>query len=429
MKRKNTIILIASILALTSGSAVAAENNALAAEETDLTGKTNPGETNAPTVLEGNIETKVVEMDVQDAGPYKVEVADGLSIRDNDRNKSIKIEACYPRSEGRFPVIVFSHGAVASARDYRPLAAFWASHGYVCVLPTHDDAVSQNMNRANKVNAFKLMKIASVDDKSINERQDDIERTIDNLGNIENRVPNLVGKMDLNRLALVGHHAGAYTAEVTGGATISKCNREKYADPRVKAIIAITGKTWHQPQLRASDLDSVKVPMMLISASPDGRDLSDARRKIADAISNAPGGNKYFVTVDPLHQFGQYIPAVMVARAIKNSNIELIPHPFRRLRNLANSDNNPAKNNTEGTIRISQVDSAELPGEDVLRHLGLLGILPRNEKNSGRVNFVMSVTLPFLDGYLKNDAESLQELKAMDQQKFDDRIVLKIDQY
>src|ERR1700722_11232290 len=52
------------------------------------------------------------------SGPYKVLTIENISLHDSARNKDIPIKIYYPGAAGRFPVIIFSHGALASKDNY-----------------------------------------------------------------------------------------------------------------------------------------------------------------------------------------------------------------------------------------------------------------------------------------------------------------------
>ncbi len=391
-----------------------------------------------PIVLEGNVVTRVEEMSDGGAGPFAVEVAEGLQIRDEARKKNIAIEACYPKNSGRFPVIIFSHGAIASARDYRLLAAYWASHGYVCVLPTHEDAVTLHMTPGEKISVLKLVKLAKVSRSSIEERQLDISRTIDALSRLADVVPNLSDKMDQERIALCGHHAGAFAVQASAGGAIGRANKEKKFDTRLKAVVAITGKDWQQPDISRNDLDQVQLPMMIVSLSIDGKPLRESRQRFYKAMENAPAGNKYFVTADVVGQIDK--PTIKTIRdAVKNSNVELLPfHPFRKLRGAFRTDGKSSMRgghetmanaaNTSAGVKVGEVAENERVGASVLQSLGLGSLLP-DRADRGGFNFLMSYTVPFLDGYLKNDSTALAKLMSEDGHSFGDMIEAKIERY
>ena len=74
------------------------------------------------------------------AGPYTAtEVAD-LVLHDSKRNKDLHVRIFYPDGAGKYPVIVFSHGAGGSQDCCDALTRHWATYGYVTIQPTHDDS-------------------------------------------------------------------------------------------------------------------------------------------------------------------------------------------------------------------------------------------------------------------------------------------------
>src|SRR3954467_12365816 len=63
---------------------------------------------------------------------------------DTNRNRKVPAKIYYPKGDGPFPVIVFSHGLGGSREGYEYLGRHWASNGYVCVHLQHigsDDSI------------------------------------------------------------------------------------------------------------------------------------------------------------------------------------------------------------------------------------------------------------------------------------------------
>lgn len=408
--------------------------NSAAARQSKTSGsgsKTSHSASSQPVFLEGNVVTRVEQVTENGAGPHEVEVAEGLVIGDSERKKSIGVEICYPKTKGRFPVIVFSHASIASARDYRPLAAYWASHGYVCVMPTHDDALALHMTPGDKVSVIKLVKLARVTKGTIVQRQLDIARSIDALPQLSSKVDGLTDKIDTEHIAIVGHHAGAYAAQISAGATIGRANKDKEFDSRVKAVIAIDAiKDWWQPDMKKNALDSVTLPLMEISFNLYGNSLDSVRRRLHKAMDKAPTGNKYVVIADVVGDMGQPSRA-KVREAVKNSNVELVSfHPIRSFFSLfAPKPSKPAKNLTPlEEVKLATVEGTERVGANVLGTLGMSTLLPAQSEKAA-FNFMMSFTMPFLDGYLKDDKVALEELNKEDKRTFGDTIVTTVERY
>jgi predicted dienelactone hydrolase len=65
-------------------------------------------------------------------GKFKVATLADLKLTDEARKKDLLFTAVFPDAEGRFPVVIGSGIGTA-------LPTYWASHGYVVLLPVHAD--------------------------------------------------------------------------------------------------------------------------------------------------------------------------------------------------------------------------------------------------------------------------------------------------
>ena len=200
-------------------------------------------------------------------GPYTVEVADNLTLRKSN-GQPLPLKIYYPQGKGPFPIIIFSHGGGGSKDFYAPLGEYWASHGYISIHPTHADSVSLR----GKEFMRELGDYAMNNSQGWIERATDISLIIDSLKQLEQQVPQLQGRMDLNRIGVGGHSFGAYTAQLVGGATIDIPNGPKHkslADKRVKAILLMSPQGEGQQGLTASSWQSWKLPMMVMTGTND----------------------------------------------------------------------------------------------------------------------------------------------------------------
>jgi predicted dienelactone hydrolase len=81
------------------------------------------------------------------AGALKVTRVDDIKLNDEGRKKELVLSAVFPEDTGKYPVIVFSHGANAYATSGNALAEYWASHGFVVLIPAHTDARQSEADR------------------------------------------------------------------------------------------------------------------------------------------------------------------------------------------------------------------------------------------------------------------------------------------
>ncbi|KQM23623.1 chlorophyllase [Frigoribacterium sp. Leaf8] len=141
------------------------------------------------------------------AGPV-VSVAP-VTLSAPGRAVPLEVRVSAPATGGDLPVVVFSHGNGWNLDGYAPLAAFWASRGFVVVQPTHLDSRRNGFGFDHPV--FPTI---------WTERIADLTRVLDQLDTVEGAVPGLAGRVDRDRIAATGHSWGGQTAQTLLGARI-----------------------------------------------------------------------------------------------------------------------------------------------------------------------------------------------------------------
>lgn len=181
-------------------------------------------------------------------GPYSFEAAQDAQI-----------------ANGEFPVIVISHGSGGSHLAYRTLAIHLAKNGYIVAIPEHPFNNRNNNEHADTI------------ENMIN-RPEHIRLTIDAITS-DHRWSQAAQK---NKVALIGHSMGAYTAlALSGGVPHTKHQIEHdpeckitlsqeitvEPDPRIKALVLFAPAAgWF---LSAHALEKVKIPILIFSSEHD----------------------------------------------------------------------------------------------------------------------------------------------------------------
>jgi predicted dienelactone hydrolase len=152
----------------------------------------------------------------------------------------------------------------------------------------------------------------ALDAKAGVERVADIKLVLDNTEALVKAAPALKGKLDLEKVAVAGHNAGAYTAELIGGASVNveetvkaedgteskKTENRNLADARVKAILALSPAGADQGGLTKDSFKGLKLPVMTVTGSKDTTgEKQDATWK-KQAFELAPEGGKYHILID-----------------------------------------------------------------------------------------------------------------------------------
>jgi predicted dienelactone hydrolase len=191
-----------------------------------------------------------------------------------------------------YPLVVFAHGYAMSPILYSTLVEHYASRGYIVVAPEHNEDFDESLGGFWK---------ALVD------RPVDISRTIDYAQQLTKPGAVFAGMIDMNKIAVVGHSYGGYTALAAAGARFdfsaykTRCAGLKADDPldffcgpvipkeadmaaraglpsvpsglwpslgdaRVKAVISMAGDAYPFDQRGLAEL---KVPVMAMGGTVD----------------------------------------------------------------------------------------------------------------------------------------------------------------
>jgi predicted dienelactone hydrolase len=262
-----------------------------------------------------------------DPGPYAVEISGEIILHDAKRNKDLPVHVTWPKGDGPFPVIVYSHGAFGSGDMVMGgLPKYWSSYGYVCLMPTHGDSMRLRRagGRAEAQGGDEAGQPAAGDAGGIRDRAGlrgvvpgkgggwnsnwidrpkDITFLLDSLDDIEAKLPALKGKMDRTRIGVGGHSLGAYTAQLIGGATVDTPDGKgkSLADNRAAAILQLSGQGSGQQGLTEQSWDAFARPMMTMTGSRDRGAQGQGPEWKKEPFDRCPAGDKYHVFIEGAH--------------------------------------------------------------------------------------------------------------------------------
>jgi predicted dienelactone hydrolase len=151
------------------------------------------------------------------------------------RSLPLEMRVTAPMNGDSLPIILLSHGGGASnylsSKDgYAPLSNFYAEQGFVVIQPTH---------LSSRVGGFGLDPSRAGFPIFWESRVKDMKLILDSLDEIEARIPFISGRLDHERVGVVGHSGGAHTAALLLGAGLphpqfAEAERDT-ADIRIKA--------------------------------------------------------------------------------------------------------------------------------------------------------------------------------------------------
>lgn len=260
--------------------------------------------------------------------PYAVGSIPSATLHDAQRNKDLSMAIEYPTRGGPYPVIVFSHGYGSSSDGYTSLTEYWTSHGYVVIKPSHADANALRkiiqQRREARMQEVEKLRAAGKSRRDIakdeaqrtapdyaeslwdmqtpadwQNRARDISFVIDSLATLQEKYPELKGKMDTAKIGVAGHSYGAFTTMLLTGATSSKLTGS-FADPRIKAAIAMSPQgIGDQYGLTSQSWTNVKTPILYMTGSLDrGIVNNDDPKWRHDPFQYSPAGEKTFISFE-----------------------------------------------------------------------------------------------------------------------------------
>ncbi|MFC9515680.1 alpha/beta hydrolase family protein [Nocardiaceae bacterium NPDC056970] len=227
----------------------------------------------------------------------------------------LEVRVSAPITGSDLPIVLFSHGNGWHHDGYAPLAAFWASRGFVVVQPTHLDSRRYGIGFDDP--RFPGIWI---------ERIADLGRILDQFAAIEASIPGLTGRVDHTRIAVAGHSWGAQTAQALLGARILDQDGqvgEDMSDSRVAAGILLSatgvgGEDLH-PFAQANfpfmypSFHELTTPTLVVAGDHDQSHMSSRGPDwFTDAYIFSPGATDLLTLHDAEHALGG-IPGYEVA--------------------------------------------------------------------------------------------------------------------
>lgn len=206
-----------------------------------------------------------------------------ITLHDDARNKDVVLTIEYPIRTGSNPLLLFSHGFGGSNRSYEGLSSYWASNGYVVIRPAHKDAASMESQGAD----------------DWRNRVRDLTLILDSLDKLEKDFPELQGKIDRAKIGVGGHSYGAFTAMLLGGLKTFP-GGTSYADPRVKAILAISPQgPAERFGITNESFSTLKLPVFYLTGTEDkGIAESETPEWRQEAFKLSPDGDKWMIVIE-----------------------------------------------------------------------------------------------------------------------------------
>jgi predicted dienelactone hydrolase len=235
---------------------------------------------------------------------------------DSIRKRPIRADIYYS-PETRGPLVIMSHGFAADRRFLRYLAYHLASQGLTVVAIEHPGSNIDSLVRA--ATGFKLDNILPA--KEFVERPRDISFVINELTGLNEIGSELAGKFNTERVTIIGHSFGGYTALALAGARLHPASA-RAACARLAPLerspadwlqCSAAALPYKQISLRdhritraivlnpligdlfAGDLSSIAIPTLMLSSTGDGiTPIAEHQLQPFERL----GGEKYLLIAD-----------------------------------------------------------------------------------------------------------------------------------
>ena len=263
--------------------------------------------------------------DLRQPGKYGVAPMQTWELSDRSRNpqRSFKVLVFPPQQwrETQTPIVVISHGLASRPEDFANIAKQLASNGYLVALPDH---IGSNQQHLQDMLEGYQREIYTVND--FIDRPLDVSHVLDELE--KRNQSDFDGRLNLQRVGVIGHSFGGYTALALAGATIDfenlaeicdrkiwgpnlslllqcralELNRKEYnfRDERVQAVLAMNPV--NSVIFGVEGLEKIDIPVFLGAGSND------------PAAPAVPEQVRGFVWLNPLNKY----LAVVVGQAHVN---------------------------------------------------------------------------------------------------------------
>jgi len=224
--------------------------------------------------------------------------------RDEARGRDVPVRMYVPEGEGEFPLIVFSHGLGASREMYGYFGRHMAESGYVVIAPTHHGSDTEALRAWVKENGYGKkndegegwLQAGVSDPDNLRNRPRDVSFVIDRAG----KVPELAGKVDLERIGVAGHSFGAYTSCAIGGMTVDLPDAKgvSFRDPRVKAVMPMSPQGSGTMGITKDSWKGVSVPVFFLTGTSDYGSGGRAASWRREGFERVAGVDDYLFTID-----------------------------------------------------------------------------------------------------------------------------------
>ena len=237
-------------------------------------------------------------------GPLTLTTLEFPDLKDEKRGgRRVPIKVHLPQQQGKWPVVVLSHGGGGNWDANFAQARHLAGYGYAVLCLEHVGSNTERMTEGLRF--LENLKAMTRDSGEVLGRPKDISFALDRAEDWNRTHPELKGRLDLEHVGVMGHSFGAYTTLVVCGARPAldwltppvypaKGLGPDLSDPRVSAGVALSPQGPGEPFFLEASYSTIKRPLLGITGSRDEQQGAppEHRRRFFELL---PPGGKVFI--------------------------------------------------------------------------------------------------------------------------------------
>jgi predicted dienelactone hydrolase len=257
-------------------------------------------------------------------------------LRYTGKARTFVTDVYLPVTDQPQPLVIISHGLNSDRESYAYLAQHLASYGFAVAVPEHPGSNKQQLQALLEGRSREVAEPLEFLDRPL-----DIQFLLDSLQSLAETDVQFQGKLDFERVGIIGQSFGGYTSLVTAGAPLSfsnlaqNCGRElnttlnislglqcqaqrllpeqyELSDPRIKAAIAINPIT--SGVFGPDSLGQIKIPVMMVAG---GRDIvAPALPEQIQPFAQLKASQQYLVLIDNSNHFSTIAPSSQETEAL-----------------------------------------------------------------------------------------------------------------
>lgn len=176
-----------------------------------------------------------------------------LTLQDRQRNRIIPVDIYWGKGDAQAPLVVISHGFGANRKFLSYLARHLASHGITVAAIEHPGSNVIAVNQASaQANLAQLLPATE-----FIERPKDISFLLNELAKLNTQSGKLQGKLNTEKVTVIGHSLGGYTALALVGGELDLGELRKFC----KTSLSLSESPGDWLQCAAASLKETKIQL------------------------------------------------------------------------------------------------------------------------------------------------------------------------